>query len=231
MRSPRLCGNWAIGIERGGAMPGWGWGLVIVAAVVVVAVVMWRALAARRTRSLREGFGPEYDRTTSPVGDKAEASLRRGASGVSTSTFVRFLPSAEALCAAMGCGADAVRGLAAGCDRGRRRSRECGHGRSRYPIHDFERRAGDVSVDHPAVVENYRRAHEISLAVSARRGNDGGPPAGDAELPLALRGTSLRRCSRCTARLGIPRAMPIRNNTAPSATGGLQQLDGRCGNE
>jgi hypothetical protein len=32
-----------------------------------------------------------------------------------------------------------------------------------YPIDDFDQRAADVSVDHPAVVENYRQAHEISL--------------------------------------------------------------------
>ena len=54
-------------------MPAWGWAVVIVAAVVVVAVVMWRAFAARRTRSLREGFGPEYDRTTTAIGDKRKA--------------------------------------------------------------------------------------------------------------------------------------------------------------
>jgi len=32
-----------------------------------------------------------------------------------------------------------------------------------YPMGDFERRAADISVDHPSVVENYRRAHEIAL--------------------------------------------------------------------
>jgi hypothetical protein len=32
-----------------------------------------------------------------------------------------------------------------------------------YPVHeDFERRAADISVDHPVVVENYRAAHSIS---------------------------------------------------------------------
>jgi hypothetical protein len=29
---------------------------------------------------------------------------------------------------------------------------------------DFEQRANDISVDHPDVVANYRRAHEISEA-------------------------------------------------------------------
>jgi hypothetical protein len=32
-----------------------------------------------------------------------------------------------------------------------------------YPVQDFDRRAADVSVDHPDVVENYRSAHSIAL--------------------------------------------------------------------
>ncbi len=31
-----------------------------------------------------------------------------------------------------------------------------------YPVGDFERRAADISVDHPSVVENYRAAHAIA---------------------------------------------------------------------
>jgi hypothetical protein len=31
-----------------------------------------------------------------------------------------------------------------------------------YPVEDFEQRAGDLSVEHPALVENYRAAHEIA---------------------------------------------------------------------
>jgi 2-hydroxychromene-2-carboxylate isomerase len=32
-----------------------------------------------------------------------------------------------------------------------------------YPMGDFERRAADISVDHPAVVSNYRAARAIAL--------------------------------------------------------------------
>jgi len=32
-----------------------------------------------------------------------------------------------------------------------------------YPMTDFERRAEDLSVDHPLVVKNYRSAHDIAL--------------------------------------------------------------------
>jgi hypothetical protein len=147
-------------------MPAWGWGIVVVAAVVIVAVVMWRALVARRTRSLREGFGPEYDRTRTAVGDKrkAEAELaarrerrehldirplpaeaRKRYARQWDAVQTQFVDSPPAAIAAADGLVNAVM-----ADRG-------------YPIHDFEQRAGDVSVDHPAVVENYRRAHAISL--------------------------------------------------------------------
>ena len=32
-----------------------------------------------------------------------------------------------------------------------------------YPVEDFDRRAADVSVEHPDVVENYRSAHSIAV--------------------------------------------------------------------
>ncbi len=31
-----------------------------------------------------------------------------------------------------------------------------------YPVGDFERRAADISVHHPAVVEHYRAAHDLT---------------------------------------------------------------------
>jgi len=40
-----------------------------------------------------------------------------------------------------------------------------------YPVSDFDRRAGDISVDHPAVVDHYRTAHDI--AVRHERGKAG----------------------------------------------------------
>jgi hypothetical protein len=33
-----------------------------------------------------------------------------------------------------------------------------------YPVDDFDRRADDISVDHPQVVDNYRAAHTIYLS-------------------------------------------------------------------
>jgi hypothetical protein len=33
-----------------------------------------------------------------------------------------------------------------------------------YPVDDFDRRAADISVDHPEIAENYRAAHAISMS-------------------------------------------------------------------
>src|SRR3954462_14616123 len=59
-------------------MPGWAWGIIGVAAVVLVAVIVWRALAAKRTRALQGRFGPEYDRAldSSESRRQAEADLK-----------------------------------------------------------------------------------------------------------------------------------------------------------
>ena len=40
-----------------------------------------------------------------------------------------------------------------------------------YPVQDFEQRAADISVEHPALVENYRAAHEIAVRHSRGAAN------------------------------------------------------------
>ena len=58
-----------------------------------------------------------------------------------------------------------------------------------YPVaDDFERRAADVSVDYPDVVENFREGHP-----SRGRERHGVAPPGDGALPVALRGTARGR--------------------------------------
>ena len=48
-----------------------------------------------------------------------------------------------------------------------------------YPIEDFEDRAALVSVDHPLVVERYRRAHAIAVA-----NGDGGADTEDLRIAM-----------------------------------------------
>ena len=47
--------------------------IIVIAAVVVAAVVLWAALRRRRTNTLRNRFGDEYDRTVEAEGKRAKA--------------------------------------------------------------------------------------------------------------------------------------------------------------
>lgn len=137
--------------------------VVIVAILVVVAVAL--AMRRRKSDQLKRRFGPEYDRTViQQHGDsrRAEATLAerekrveafplRALSAVDREAYAmewaavqrRFVDDPSA---AVGT-ADRLVGRAM-IDRG-------------YPMTDFEQRAADISVSYPAVVQNYRAAHEI----------------------------------------------------------------------
>ena len=79
--------------------------------------------------------------------------------------------------------------------------------RARLPVEDdFDRRAADISVELPVVVENYRAAHEISRPRRRRRGEHRRPAAGDDPLPGALLTSCRRRRSR--RRAGIREHQP-----------------------
>ena len=54
-------------------MPAWVWVLIVVAAVVIVGGVAWKALRDHRSKTLRERFGPEYDRTVQSTDSKRDA--------------------------------------------------------------------------------------------------------------------------------------------------------------
>ena len=142
-------------------------GWIIVAIVVVAALIIAGALWSRRRRSehLKDKFGPEYDRAVEAEGgrSKAEADLaerekrvekldirplepeeRRQFSQRWTDVQARFVDDPARAVAF----ADALLG-------------EVMKARG-YPVSDFEQRAGDISVDHPKVVEHYRTAHDIA---------------------------------------------------------------------
>ena len=148
-------------------MPGWVWIVIAIAAVVVLAVIVWSALRTRRTRTLKEGFGPEYDRTVADAPSKREAEAelsdrqkRREELDVkplSPGARERYVELWQATQARF---VDDPGGAITEADvLIQQVMRERG-----YPIEDFEQRAADVSVDHPDVVNNYRAAHGISIA-------------------------------------------------------------------
>ncbi len=137
---------------------------IIIVALLVVGATLWSRRA--RSKHLRDHFGPEYDRAVEAKGDraKAESELAEREKRVKK-LDIRPLEPAERREFAERWGdvqarfvddparavsfADALIG-----DVMKARG---------YPVADFEQRAGDISVDHPLVVEHYHEAHEIAL--------------------------------------------------------------------
>ena len=146
-------------------MPGWGWVLIAVGVIVVVALVVWQAMSAKRTRTLQHRFGPEYDRTLERADDRrdAEADLAARAKRrdeldirpLPTASRDRYLDEWQRVQARF---VDDPRGAVQEADTLIQSvMRERG-----YPVDDFEQRAADISVDHPQVVENYRSGHRLA---------------------------------------------------------------------
>jgi hypothetical protein len=138
--------------------------LIVLALLVVLALVAGRQ---RRSRRLKDRFGPEYDRTVADAGDRkaAESQLEERTARREQLDIVPLDP------------ADRARYLEAWrqtqarfVDEPAEATREADRlitsvMRDRgYPIDDFEQRAADVSVDHPQVVDDYRAAHAIAAA-------------------------------------------------------------------
>jgi hypothetical protein len=146
--------------------------LIVLAAalIVIIALLSWLYMRSRRnkTASLRQKFGPEYDRAVLTHGSerKAEARLAdrkerveklslRDLERVESERFSKRWESVQSRFV------DSPKGAVAEADdlvssvmkaRG-------------YPVSDFDQRTADISVDHPRVVENYRSAHAIALRV------------------------------------------------------------------
>lgn len=140
--------------------------LVAIAIIIAIVVGIWLARKSRQTKELRSQFGPEYKRVARAEGDAArgEKVLQERQARVkkfdikplseqqrnefadawehAQADFVddpsRAVASADALVQKV----MNVRG---------------------YPVADFPQRVADISVDHPAVAQNYRLAHEIAI--------------------------------------------------------------------
>jgi hypothetical protein len=148
-------------------MPIWAWVLI---ALVLVAVVVWLAMRERRSRTLRERFGPEYQRTVETTDSKRDAEAELSARAKRRDDLdIRPLPAAarerylDEWRQVQGRFVDDPEGAVRDADmliQSAMRDRG-------YPVDDFEQRSADVSVDHPRVVENYREGHRLADA-SAR---------------------------------------------------------------
>ena len=146
-------------------MDTWVWIAIAAVVVVVVLLAIWTAARKRRRSQLREGFGPEYDRTVEDMGSrrKAESELSDREKRREELDIKPLAPGSRDRFA------DRWRTIQERfVDDPRAALREA-HilvvevMRERgYPTNDFEQRAADVSVDHPDVVQNYRAANEIT---------------------------------------------------------------------
>src|SRR2546423_13029146 len=153
-------------------MATWVWIVIAIAAVVVLALVLWSALRARRTRTLREGSGPEYERTVADAPSKREAEAelaeRRNrreeldVKPLDDGARERYADEWQATQARF---VDDPGGANAEADvLIQRVVRERG-----YPVEDLQQRAAGVSVDHPEGVNHDRAGHANPLAEQRER--------------------------------------------------------------
>ena len=148
-------------------MPAWVWVLIAVVVVAVLAVVVWQAMARKKTGHLQDRFGPEYDRTVGKAESKRDAESELEAREerrqqleirpLSEAARERYLDRWQAVQAQF---VDDPRTAVASADSLIQSVME----ERGYPVEDFEQRAADVSVDHPHVVENYRQGHNLAKA-------------------------------------------------------------------
>jgi hypothetical protein len=164
-------------------------GTTIAILIVIVAVVAVIAMAAfwlqrRQSQDLKEGFGPEYERTLRETGSKskAERELAQRRKRVEAMQ-IRPLSRDERMRFEK-----AWNDLQSGfVDEPERAVRNADRlitdvMRTRgYPTGDFARRANDVSVNYPQVVGDYRTAHTVVESY------DKGKDVGTEELRQAVR--------------------------------------------
>jgi hypothetical protein len=141
--------------------------LAVILVVALIGVAAWASAQRRRRESLRlqQRFGPEYVRLVNEVGrSKAEAELAAREKRVQTLDIVP-LSTADATKFRQAWTAIQARFV----DDPQTSVVEADHlvydlmAKRGYPMGDFERRAADISVDHPSVVSNYRAARAIAL--------------------------------------------------------------------
>jgi hypothetical protein len=147
--------------------------VIAIIVVVVIAAVAWQMVVRGRTAHLQGRFGPEYDRAVEDADSRKQAESELAAREKRHDQFElrpltpasrdRYLGSWHAVQTQF---VDDPRAAVAAADsliQSAMRDRG-------YPVEDFDQRAADLSVDHPAVVDNYREGH--LLAEQSAQGAD-----------------------------------------------------------
>jgi len=139
---------------------------IVVLAIVVAAgaAVAWYLQQQRRSRRLRDHFGPEYEHARTEMGDarRAEAALAAREKRVEKLHIRPLTPSeasrfGEVWRHLQALFVDDPKGAMTEADH---LVNEVMSARG-YPVADFNQRAADISVDHPIVVKHYRAAREL----------------------------------------------------------------------
>jgi hypothetical protein len=142
---------------------------IIATGVLVIALlafgVWFFSQKKKQSERLQQRFGAEYGRTVGELGGrtKAESELKAREERVEQLAITPLAPAeaarfSQAWNALQGRFVDNPKGVVVQADQ---LVRELMVKRG-YPVGDFERRTADISVDHPAVVENYRAAQSIA---------------------------------------------------------------------
>jgi hypothetical protein len=142
------------------------WIIVAAAAFIILALAFVARRAARtRTAELRERFGPEYDRAVTEFGSQRRAErdltartrriVRIHVKDLTDADRSRFMTTWSRLQEQF---VDDPSAAAAGANE---LIKQVMRARG-YPIDDFDQRAADLSVDHPAVVQHYRAARALA---------------------------------------------------------------------
>jgi hypothetical protein len=151
-------------------MPVWEWILIgavavvlIVSAVVAVSMVSFRT----KTKRLKQHYGTEYERVVDETGSEKGAvrELTTRQRKRDKLDIVPLTPSALSEFTARWHEVQAgfVDNPATAVGVADRLVTEVMRQRG-YPVDDFDRRAADISVDHPQIVDNYRAAHGIHVS-------------------------------------------------------------------
>lgn len=137
---------------------------LLVLLLAVVAFMFW--MRSRRTADLKSKFGAEYARTVHEVGDekKAETVLAQRQKRVSSYTIKPLPPQMRDHFVDTWTKVQAqfVDDPSYAVTRADDLLGEVMSARG-YPVKDFDQRAADLSVDHPGVVQKYRKAHDIAV--------------------------------------------------------------------
>jgi len=135
-----------------------------VAIILLFACAAWVFYQKKQSHRLQQRFGTEYGRTVNDLRSrrKAESELKAREKRVELLNIVPLAPSevatfTEAWNVLQNRFVDDPKAAVSQADQ---LVRELMLKRG-YPMGDFERRAADISVDHPAVVDNYRAAQAI----------------------------------------------------------------------